>query len=299
MNINKIINFCIVVEEGSMAKAAEKLFCSQPALTKQIHSLEEELGCSLFLRRWKKMELNDNGRAFYRFGKSIQTEYSHLKKELKALSGFREKTVRLGATNYIGVYLMPQIINSFKQEHPEIIISFTMDFLPNITKLLEADEVDFAIVPESQQLLHDAEYISRVLCQDEMGLVMPPDHPLCKKEEIFPADLAGYPFLISQSKSATREYVMRQLSLAGAVPTETVDMYNTEAIKHAVMDGMGISILSLLSVQAEQHSHSLVAKKISGLPLYRNVYCVHKKRTVRSPEMKLFQDAVCQMIRSL
>ena len=174
-----------------------------------------------------------------------------------------------------------------------------MDFLPNITKLLEADEVDFAIVPESQQLLHDAEYISRVLCQDEMGLVMPPDHPLCKKEEIFPADLAGYPFLISQSKSATREYVMRQLSLAGAVPTETVDMYNTEAIKHAVMDGMGISILSLLSVQAEQHSHSLVAKKISGLPLYRNVYCVHKKRTVRSPEMKLFQDAVCQMIRSL
>ena len=91
------------------------------------------------------MELNDNGRAFYRFGKSIQTEYSHLKKELKALSGFREKTVRLGATNYIGVYLMPQIINSFKQEHPEIIISFTMDFLPNITKLLEADEVDFAI----------------------------------------------------------------------------------------------------------------------------------------------------------
>lgn len=74
------------------------------------------------------MELNDNGRAFYRFGKSIQTEYSHLKKELKALSGFREKTVRLGATNYIGVYLMPQIINSFKQEHPEIIISFTMDF---------------------------------------------------------------------------------------------------------------------------------------------------------------------------
>ena len=89
-------------------------------------------------------------RAFYRFGKSIQTEYSHLKKELKALSGFREKTVRLGATNYIGVYLMPQIINSFKQEHPEIIISFTMDFLPNITKLLEADEVDFAIVPESQ-----------------------------------------------------------------------------------------------------------------------------------------------------
>ena len=207
--------------------------------------------------------------------------------------------MRLGATNYIGVYLMPQIINSFKQEHPEIIISFTMDFLPNITKLLEADEVDFAIVPESQQLLHDAEYISRVLCQDEMGLVMPPDHPLCKKEEIFPADLAGYPFLISQSKSATREYVMRQLSLAGAVPTETVDMYNTEAIKHAVMDGMGISILSLLSVQAEQHSHSLVAKKISGLPLYRNVYCVHKKRTVRSPEMKLFQDAVCQMIRSL
>lgn len=54
---------------------------------------------------------------------------------------------------------------------------------------------------------------------------------------------------------------MRQLSLAGAVPTETVDMYNTEAIKHAVMDGMGISILSLLSVQAEQHSHSLVAKR--------------------------------------
>lgn len=61
MNINKIINLCIVVEEGSMAKAAEKLFCSQPALTKQIHSLEEELGCPLFLRRGKKWSSTTTG----------------------------------------------------------------------------------------------------------------------------------------------------------------------------------------------------------------------------------------------
>lgn len=292
MDINKITSFCTVVDEGSMSKAAEKLFCSQPALTKQIKALEQECGYQLFSRSGKKLVLNKSGELFYQFGKRLEKDLSQLKSDLYALNHTRKNIICFGATNYAGIYLMPQIISEFKRNYAHIAVSFTMDFLPNVISLLELDKIDFAIVPESMQILHNSDYNCKPLCKDDMLLVLPVNHPLAQQETVSPQEIMPFVFLVSQVKSATREYVLAQLGSIQCVPDNIIDMYNTEAIKRSVISGMGISILSRLSVMEEERNGLLVTKPIAGLPLQRSLYCMYKKLRQLSPDTQLFIDTI-------
>ena len=124
MDIDKILRFCAVVDYGSMSKAAETLYCSQPALSKQIIALEKEIGYPLFERNGKKMTINQNGQLLYTFGRHLEREYSQLKADLYALNCQIRHEVSFGATNCIGTYMLPPILIDFKKKHQDIPVNF-------------------------------------------------------------------------------------------------------------------------------------------------------------------------------
>lgn len=288
MDIDKLLRFCAVVDYGSMSKAAETLYCSQPALSKQIIALEKEIGYPLFDRNGKKMTLNQNGQLLYTFGRHLERDYSQLKADLYALNCSSRREVSFGATNCIGTYLIPPILIDFKKLYPDIPVNFTLNFFPNIIEMLNQDIIAFAMVPEDDETLHNSAYINQAFYDDEMVVVFPPDHPLAAFNTIPPQEITRYPFLISQVQSATRRFILSRLDAYGIRLNIAQNMYNTETIKQSISKGMGISILSKISVAKEEKLGFFKTAPLANINLLRKWYLVYKKNRILLPEYHMF-----------
>ena len=292
MDIEKLLRFCAVVDYGSMSKAAETLYCSQPALSKQIIALEKEVGYPLFDRNGKKMTLNQNGRLLYTFGRHLEHDYSQLKSDLYALNCPSRREITFGATNIIGTYYLPPVLVDFKKQHPDIPVNFTLSFFPNIIDMLNQDIISFAMIPEDDEILHNPAYICREFYNDDMVVVFPPDHPLAAFESIPADELLKYPYFISQVQSATRRFILSRLNAYDIHLDNFQNMFNTETIKQSIIKGMGISILSKISVETEKRHGFLKTAPLQGVNLSRKWYIIHKKNHVLLPEHDLFIQQV-------
>lgn len=288
MDLDKLLRFCAVVDYGSMSKAAETLYCSQPALSKQIIALEKEVGYPLFDRNGKKMTLNHNGQLLYTFGRHLERDYSQLKADLYALNCPSRREISFGATNIIGTYFLPPLLVDFKKLHPDIPVNFTLSFFPNIIDMLNQDIIAFAMIPEDDEILHNPAYICREFYDDDMVVVFPPDHPLTAFDRIPPAELAKYPYFISQVQSATRRFILSRLNAYNIHLGSVHNMFNTETIKQSIIKGMGISILSRISVETEKRHGFLCTAPLDGVNLSRKWFIIHKKNHVMLPEYDLF-----------
>lgn len=292
MDIDKLLRFCAVVDYGNMSKAAETLYCSQPALSKQILALEKELGYPLFDRNGKKMTLNQNGQLLYTFGRHLERDYNQLKADLYALNYSSHHEISFGATNCIGTYLLPPILIDFKKQHPDIPVNFTLSFFPNIIEMLNQDIISFALIPEDKETLRNSAYVCHVFYDDDMVVVFPPNHPLAALESIPPQELNKYPFLVSQVQSATRRFILSRLDAYGIQLNNLQNMYNTETIKQSVIKGMGISILSKISVANEEQNGFLKTASLQDVNLFRKWYLIHKKNKILQPEYHMFIQRV-------
>jgi len=284
----KLGSFCMIVDCGSMSRAAELLYCSQPALSKQIAALEKEVGYPLFDRNGKKMTLNENGRLLYQFGKTTEQSYNRLKAQLYAQNHPYSHEIKLGATNLIGTYLLPPILSEFKKIYPDIPVNFAVDFFPNIMEMLDQDAIEFALIPEDAQTLRNPAYSCQPFREDEMVLVVPAAHPLAEREVVRPEDLEPYPFLISQVKSASRAFILGRLGACGIHLPNMQNMYNAGTIKQAVVNGLGIAILSRYFVRNEEKNGTLKVVPIKGVDLRRKLFVVHKSNHVLTEEDLLF-----------
>lgn len=292
MDIEKLLRFCAVVDYGSMSKAAETLYCSQPALSKQIIALEKEVGYPLFDRNGKKMTLNQNGRLLYTFGRHLERDYKQLKSDLYALNCPTRREISFGATNVIGTYYLPNLLVDFKKQHPDIPVNFTLSFFPSIVDILNQNVISFAMIPEDNEILHNPEYICREFFDDNMVVIFPPDHPLTAYECIPPEELVKYPFLISQINSATRHFILSRLESCNIRLNNIQNMFNTETIKQSVIRGMGISILSRIAMETEMQHGFLKAAPLANVNLKRKWYLISKKSRVLLPEDMLFIEHV-------
>jgi DNA-binding transcriptional LysR family regulator len=200
LDLEKLRSFCMVVETGNFSKAAEILYYTQAAVSKQIAALETELGYPLFKRDGKKFTVNENGRLVFNFGKQLQQNFAQLKDKLEELNMDGKKEIHFGSTNHFGIYLVPPLLSVFKKQYPHIPVQLVVDFFPDIVSRLNEGQIGFAFLPESQSILTNNRYLCRPFYQDEMLLVFPPDHPLALLPEADSSILTKYPFLISQKK---------------------------------------------------------------------------------------------------
>jgi len=278
MDLKKILNFCTVYECGNISKAAEKLFCTQPALSKQMATLETELGYPLFDRHGKKLTINENGFIFYRFARNVINDYTLMKRELYLKNNENEHEVRLGTTNFIGTFLLPSILAKFKEDYPLTPVNFIIDYLPKITELLDKDVIHFAIVPDCSDFFSDNDYVFDPIAEDEFVLVFPPNHPLSNKEEVYLNDILEYPFLISQEASATRKFVTDSLKNNNIILTNTIDMSNIYTITQGIIDGLGISIFSKNAIKNYEQFGLLKSARFKDATLKRQLYFAYKSK---------------------
>jgi len=279
--------FYQVVRCGSISKAAEKLFLSQPSVSLQIQALERELAVTLFERRGPHLRLTPEGEALYQLSEPLVEGIDKLQENFSAQFGKIDTgELNLGAGESTILYILPEPVRRFVQAYPRVQLK-----MHNVTgrdglKMLRADEIDFAVgsmldVPE------DIEY-TPIVTFDPM-LITPLDHPLADKarsgEKVTLEDVSHYGLILPPSHLSTWrivKYVFQQHNLTFTV---TLEAGGWEVIKKYVELGMGISIVTDICLSDSQN---LVRIPLTDYFPQRGYGLVLRKGRFLSPQARRF-----------
>jgi LysR family transcriptional regulator, transcriptional activator of the cysJI operon len=289
LNIESLQMFCLVVEEGSISQAARLSYVSQPAVTRQIHQLENYYGALLFDRTDGTMKVTEAGKMLYPYAKTIVHDFKRSKEVIKQAMGEYEITLHLGASFTIGEYLLPSLLGRFKKEIPEMKVTLTIKNTPNVLEDLANDVIDLALV---EGLVDNENLIVEKFADDELILICSPEHPWAGKVKM--DELLNERMIMRESGSGTRLVVENILSQHRIL--EKINGYmelgSTQAIKGAVEAGLGISILPRLTVARELDLGLLKEVDIEGVTIKRNLWLVKKHQRFHKIGVTKFLDFI-------
>ena len=285
MNLNHLALFHAVAEEGSMSRGAERLFISQPAVSKQIKELETALGTPLFDRLPRGLKLTPAGVLLAGYARrlfAVEAEAEHALRELRGLTRGR---LTLGASLTIGDYLLPPVLGAFHRQYPEIEIQLEIANTQIIQQKVSENLLDFGL---TEGFADEPHLSAEVFSQDEIIAIVPPGHPLLKCRSVTSAEFCAEPLLLREPGSGTREVVERALARLGIAVTPTLSLGSTEAIKRSVAAGLGIALVSRLAVAAEIESGLLYPLPLSDLSLTRPLHLVRLRGKSESAAVLAF-----------
>ncbi|MBO0995210.1 LysR family transcriptional regulator [Bacillus sp. SD088] len=291
MNIDNLKLFCLVVEEGSISQAARLSNVSQPAVSRQIHQLENKYGTLLFDRIEGRLKLTQTGRALYPFAKEIVKDYHRSKETIQQIARNYDKKLSVGATLTIGEYLLPEILGEFKKKYPYTKLMLDIGNTPTILEKLANDVIDIALVEGE---VDDKGLDIQKFAEDELILVCPPDHEWKERKEIDIQYLTEADMIWRESTSGTRLIVEAALKKYNVF--ESMESYmelgSTQAIKSAVEAGLGVSILPRITVTKELKHGDLAEVKILGASINRNLWMVKKTQRFPKDSVDTFIDFI-------
>lgn len=286
MNINHLMTFILVVEKKSFSAAAKTLFLTQPAVTLQIQTLEETVGMQLLIRKGKSILLTEAGEILYQKAKKILELWEDTKGEIYRISKVVRGKLLLGASTIPGDYLLPSIIGQFHSCYPKVGITLEIGNTEEIVERTLIGEIDLGII--GSFYLHDKLEISR-FAQDEIVLIIPPNHPWAGQREIELESLKSEPFIFRHSGSGTRKVTEKHLKEQGIEGKDLqviMELGTSEAVINAVEGGWGMAFLSSIAAEKALSSGRVKTVSIKDFSIKRDFYLIFsalkaKKAAVR------------------
>ncbi len=277
--------FVKVAETLSMTTAAELLFIAQPSVSQSISELEQHLKIRLFERLGKRLRLTENGAEFLSYARHIVSLAGEAEKKMSDRR--RGGSLRVGGSMTVGTTILNHIIKSFVAEAPEITVTVTVDNTAVLEKMILADELDLALAEGEMEPGH---ITSRIVMDDEMILICGSGHRFTGGEYIKPEELTTEGFIIREEGSGSRKLFESVMNAHGIRFRVAGVMNNAEAVKIAVAEGLGIAVISSLSVQREIGRGELCAMRIEGLDFNRHFSLFHHKNKFITPAMEKFMN---------
>jgi DNA-binding transcriptional LysR family regulator len=288
MNIDHLKTFQEIVRLGSFSEVAKKLAISQPAVSFQIQKLEQELGIRLIDRTQRAITLTAAGRRLLRFAEAVGAEREHLQHDLEQMREAISGDLLIAASTIPGEFLLPPLLAGFKQRHPAVKIQVDVsDSLTVISRVRDNTyEVGFCgIAPEGRDLTFFK------IASDEIVLIVSPEHPFARKEEVSPDELQGEPLISREATSGTQRSLESLLLKAGLDISKWVPnlvLGSSQAVVSAVAAGAGIAFVSNLAIK-EGVAPALVRQvRLRGITLSRDFYCVYRQERVVSRLLEVF-----------
>ena len=281
MNIHHLETFVRIIEAKSFTRAAEELSLTQPTVSKQIVDLEQFFQVRLIDRTKRSLALTRAGEILFNYAK----DFVALKREaidaMAAFRGLKSGSLRLGASSIPGVYILPPILKAFKSRFSGVELTLVLSDSKDITTRVENGDIDVGFVGSREETKRIA---YRKFLEDNIIFVAPLDFA----EAIDIHDIADYPLLTREPGSGTRkcfETALRKRHLKLEDLHVVGELGDTEAIKAAVREGMGISYISNRAVREELERGLLKVLPVKGLPgVKRSFYVITKKNRSISPQ---------------
>jgi DNA-binding transcriptional LysR family regulator len=261
--------FYTVSQKLSFTKAAEALFVSQPAVTKHIKELEEQLRTPLFKRNGSNISLTPAGQILLKHTQQIFKTYEALENELAQLNDSVKGTIRIGASTTLAQYVLPKILALLKATYPAIQFTFVNGNSEVIEQLVMAEKIDIAIV---EGISHHPQIMYEPFVKDELVLVAKTGSAIAQKGEIKPAQLLTIPLVLREQGSGTLDVVYKALKKNGVPLKELkveIQLGSTESIKQYLLYTECAAFLSVHSITKELQQNELTIIDIKGIDIYR------------------------------
>ncbi|EMT0557638.1 DNA-binding transcriptional regulator YeiE [Providencia stuartii] len=274
--------FTEVLKSGSTTQASQLLALSQSAVSVSLTDLEGQLGVQLFDRVGKRLVTNEHGRLLYPKALALLEQALEVEQLFKKEMG----AVRLAASTTIGNYMLPSLLAEYRRDHPTIPLELNISNTEEVIKAVMEFRADVGLI---EGVCHSPELITEPWLKDELVIFAAPSNPLAGRTLTL-KELRDAPWVLRERGSGTRD-VLDQLLFAHLPGFHIfMELGNSEAIKHAVRFGMGISCLSRRVIEEQLTNGSLVELEVEGLQLQRTLYLIYHRQKHLSNAIKNLLD---------
>lgn len=296
MEFQQLEMFAAVVEEGSVRKAADRVFRTAPAVSIALKKLEEEIGAALLRRTDRNhQELTASGQLLYSYSTRILSLRREAVAGLQALTKCQTGTVRIGANESTSLYLLPKLIHAFQEAHPGSTLEATSDNSDVIITALKQGRIDLAVVASANA---DDSLQRHLIMRDEIVLIVTPDHHLTKLPRVSVKDLAQEVLIAENAKSSLHDEVSRAFNNNGTELNVRVANVSIEGIKRMVSEGVGIGFVPLMCVQEEKARGELVTIRVDGISRQRELWLVRRDDDSLSPPARAFIKVTLKLVQN-
>jgi DNA-binding transcriptional LysR family regulator len=267
MNLHQLEIFRAVAERGSVSRAAEALFLSQPGVSLQIKALEKSLGLQLFEKHGRTLRLTEAGHELLKYSERIFALLDETRQVMEELGGATRGTVKVAASTTAGIYVVPPALGAFHRANPQI--KLTLDVVNRITaqERLLNDEVDLAVMGLIE---HPQDLEVAAFAPNELVVIAAPDNPLTRRRQIPLEALAGETLLLREQGSGTRTDVEAMLAQRGIEVSVMMELRSSGAIKQAVAAGLGVAVMPLGALELELLAGRVAVLDVAGFPVMRS-----------------------------
>lgn len=276
-----------VYQTGSITGASKQLFLTQPTVSMQLKKLTDAVGAPIYDLIGRKLIFTQAGLEVVSSAREVLSGIERLEMKLADMQGMKAGTLRLAVVT-TAKYFIPHLLGDFLKHYPDIDVDFKVGNRQQIIDRLATGEDDFYVFshPPKNWNLHLHEFLPNPLIA-----IAQQDHPLADKKNIPLDEFADQPFLIRETGSGTRYSVERHFAQLEVEPNVRMTIESNEAIKHSVMSGLGVSILSSHTL-AFGGSSGLAKLDVQQLPIMTKWYLANLKAKKLSVAASTFLEYV-------
>lgn len=293
MELMQLEMFVAAVEEGSVHKAAERVYRTQPAVSMALRKLEQEIGAPLFDRSQRHQYLlTAPGELLYNHAATLLSLRDRIVAELRELSRLQSGRLVIGANESLSVHLLPKLAQAFHQRYPAIKLELAWGHSSWLLSELRERRLDVALLsflPET----HDLE--TRLLMRDEVVLVVSPEHSFAGREEVSIKELAGEGLIVEGISSPVHQTIVETFARFETPLNVSIESAAVEAIKRMVAMNMGVGLVPLFCVRDELARGDLVTVPVREMKQERSLCAARRRAGVHSPASQAFMQLLEEM----
>lgn len=297
LSLHKLEVFITVVEANSFSAAADRLYLTQSAVSQHMHDLESSLGVRLFERGPRGVRLTPAGERLRDYTRSILGLLAEAENAVADVSGMASGQMRLGATPGVSGYLLPGWIQVFRARFPRLLVSLTTGVTDEVAAGLLSRALDIGLI-EGELMVHPGVRVLELEAVRQW-VVVGRGHPWHGREVVRAAELTGQAFIMRPPQSQSRLWLNRVLAEQGVSPVVAAELDSVEAIKQAVITGMGIAVLPDYVVTREREQGLLSLVAVSDAPFQRSLKLAWDQSRPFTPVTRAFLALMAEQFPAL
>ncbi|WP_426397303.1 LysR family transcriptional regulator [Ralstonia sp. R-29] len=289
-DLRQLRAFTTIVSAGSLGRAADVLHVTQPALSRIIKRLEDEVGAPLFERHSKGMQLTAIGQALLPHAALLQREADYAREEIDAMRGLAKGTIRVGAVGSIASYVLPLAVGNVVARWPNLRVEILEGVWDRLAEGLVKHEIDLALsiaMPDTEEIIA----IADCRWEDASFVVASPEHALRQRPSLMLADTLDAPWAIPPRGTGPYEHMRQVFEAAGlGLPNIVVETRSVTALKSLVARSGFLSWMAEPMIDAERRAGVIEPLPIPGLVARRTLTAFRRRHGILpSPAVKLLE----------
>jgi DNA-binding transcriptional LysR family regulator len=286
MDFDQLETFIEVARLSSFSRAAEKRFRTQPAISSQIRSLEEEVGARLLDRSGGKVSLTASGKLFLKFAEETLDARKAAMVAIAETERVPRGEIVVAANEGTCLHILPEVFAHFKKQYPDVSVSIRRSDYAKVLESVIDNSVDFGVVSLP---VKDVRLTAVPIHRDELVLIVPPKHPLAKLKSASAADVVQYP-LVMPKVGHTRDALDALFHEQKLKPRHAMDVDSSELLKRFVAADVGVGFIARSHAQEDVQARVLVAVPMADTQIRRDLALVFRKDKALSRAALAFID---------